>query len=75
MLAATLGDLVRAVTTRSLFSANLAERCRCFREENDALSMETFVRAIDAPSFSGAARQLRVGQPAVSKAIAQLRIA
>jgi DNA-binding transcriptional LysR family regulator len=39
----------------------------------DRLSaMETFVRVIDAGSFSGAATQLRVGQPAVSKTIAQL---
>lgn len=35
-------------------------------------AMETFVRVIDAGSFSGAAKQLRVGQPAVSKTIAQL---
>jgi DNA-binding transcriptional LysR family regulator len=34
--------------------------------------MEAFVRVIDTGSFSGAARQLRVGQPAISKAIAQL---
>lgn len=39
----------------------------------DRLSaMETFVRVIEAGSFSGAAAQLRVGQPAVSKTIAQL---
>jgi DNA-binding transcriptional LysR family regulator len=36
------------------------------------LAMETFVRVIDAGSFSAAAKQLRVGQPAVSKTIAQL---
>jgi DNA-binding transcriptional LysR family regulator len=35
-------------------------------------AMEAFVRVVDAGSFSGAARQLRVGQPAVSKAVAQL---
>src|SRR5580658_8335506 len=35
-------------------------------------AMEIFVRAVDSGSFSGAAKQLRVGQPAVSKAIAQL---
>lgn len=35
-------------------------------------SMETFVRVVDTGSFSGAARQLRVGQPAVSKSVAQL---
>jgi DNA-binding transcriptional LysR family regulator len=34
--------------------------------------MEAFVRVVDAGSFSGAARLLRVGQPAVSKTIAQL---
>jgi DNA-binding transcriptional LysR family regulator len=36
------------------------------------LAMETFVRVIGTGSFSGAARQMQVGQPAVSKAIAQL---
>ena len=35
-------------------------------------AMETFVRVVEAGSFSGAAKQLRVGQPAVSKTIAQL---
>ena len=35
-------------------------------------AMEAFVRVVDAGSFSGAAKQLRVGQPAVSKTIAQL---
>ena len=41
--------------------------------EMDRLAaMEAFVRVIEAGSFSGAAKQLRVGQPAVSKTIAQL---
>jgi DNA-binding transcriptional LysR family regulator len=35
-------------------------------------AMKTFVRVIDAGSFSGAAKQLRVGQPGVSKTIVQL---
>jgi DNA-binding transcriptional LysR family regulator len=35
-------------------------------------AMEAFVRVIDTGSFSGAARQMQMGQPAVSKAIAQL---
>lgn len=35
-------------------------------------AMETFVRVIEAGSFSAAAKQLRMGQPAVSKTIAQL---
>jgi DNA-binding transcriptional LysR family regulator len=35
-------------------------------------AMETFVRVVEAGSFSSAAKQLRVGQPAVSKTIAQL---
>lgn len=35
-------------------------------------AMETFVSVVEAGSFSGAARRLGVGQPAVSKAIAQL---
>ena len=34
--------------------------------------MEVYVRVVDAGSFSAAAMQLGVGQPAVSKAIAQL---
>jgi DNA-binding transcriptional LysR family regulator len=36
------------------------------------VAMEIFVRVIEAGSFSGAAKQLRVGQPTVSKTIAQL---
>src|SRR5215831_13871981 len=35
-------------------------------------AMEAFVRVVDAGSFSGAAKQLRLGQPAVSKTIVQL---
>jgi len=35
-------------------------------------AMEAFARVVDAGSFSGAAQQLRIGQPAVSKTIAQL---
>src|SRR5437762_11533847 len=35
-------------------------------------AMEAFVRVVDAGSFSGAAKQLHVGQPAVSKTVAQL---
>jgi DNA-binding transcriptional LysR family regulator len=35
-------------------------------------AMETFVRVIEAGSFSEAARQLHLGQPAISKSIAQL---
>jgi DNA-binding transcriptional LysR family regulator len=35
-------------------------------------AMAAFVRVVDSGSFSGAARQLGVGQPAVSKTIAQL---
>jgi DNA-binding transcriptional LysR family regulator len=34
--------------------------------------METFVQVVDAGSFSSAARRLDVGQPAVSKSVAQL---
>jgi DNA-binding transcriptional LysR family regulator len=36
------------------------------------VAMEAFVRVVDAGSFSGAARQLRLGQPAVSKIVAGL---
>src|SRR6202023_3349064 len=35
-------------------------------------AMAAFVRVIEAGSFSGAAKQLHLGQPAVSKTIAQL---
>jgi DNA-binding transcriptional LysR family regulator len=35
-------------------------------------AMQTFVRVVDTGSFSAAARQLNLGQPAVSKTIAQL---
>ena len=35
-------------------------------------AMDAFIRVVDAGSFSGAAKQLRMGQSAVSKAIAQL---
>lgn len=35
-------------------------------------AMHSFVRVVEAGSFSAAARQLRIGQPAVSKIIAQL---
>lgn len=38
-------------------------------------AMETFLRVVDAGSFSGAARQLGLGQPAVSKAVAGLESA
>jgi DNA-binding transcriptional LysR family regulator len=39
---------------------------------NRFAEMEAFVRVIEAGSFSSAARRLQVGQPAVSKLIAQL---
>lgn len=39
---------------------------------NRMAAMEAFIRVIDTGSFSGAARQLHIGQPAVSKIIAQL---
>lgn len=35
-------------------------------------AMETYVSVVEAGSFSGAARRLNLGQPAVSKSIAQL---
>ncbi len=35
-------------------------------------AMDAFIRVVDTGSFTGASRQLRVGQPAVSKIIAQL---
>src|SRR6267142_4087329 len=35
-------------------------------------AMQTFVKVMETGSFSAAARQLRIGQPAVSKTVAQL---
>jgi len=35
-------------------------------------AMETFIRVVETGSFSAAARHLSIGQPAVSKSIAQL---
>ncbi|WP_034296612.1 LysR family transcriptional regulator [Herbaspirillum sp. RV1423] len=35
-------------------------------------AMETFANVVEAGSFSGAARRLNVGQPAISKTVAQL---
>jgi DNA-binding transcriptional LysR family regulator len=35
-------------------------------------AMEAFIRVVDTGSFSGAVRQLHIGQPSISKAIAQL---
>jgi DNA-binding transcriptional LysR family regulator len=37
-------------------------------------AMETFVRVVETGSFSAAARALNVGQPAVSKTVAQLEV-
>ncbi|TCR92705.1 DNA-binding transcriptional LysR family regulator [Rhizobium sp. BK376] len=42
------------------------------RDLDRMAAMETFVRVVETGSFSEAARQLRVGQPAISKTIAQL---
>src|SRR6201986_5401993 len=39
---------------------------------NRLAAMDAFVRVVDSGSFTGAARQLRIGQPAISKIIAQL---
>jgi DNA-binding transcriptional LysR family regulator len=39
---------------------------------NRLAAMDAFVRVVDTGSFTDAARQLRVGQPAISKIIAQL---
>jgi DNA-binding transcriptional LysR family regulator len=39
---------------------------------NRLAAMDAFIRVVDTGSFTGAARQLRVGQPAISKIIAQL---
>ena len=39
---------------------------------NRLVAMDAFVRVVDTGSFTEAARQLRVGQPAISKIIAQL---
>ena len=39
---------------------------------NRLAAMETFVRVVETGSFSAAARDLKLGQPAVSKTVAQL---
>src|SRR5215510_2671668 len=39
---------------------------------NRLAAMEAFVRVLDAGSFSAAAKHLKIGQPAVSKSVAQL---
>src|ERR1700761_4301251 len=39
---------------------------------NPLATMDAFIRVVETRSFSGAARQLRLGQPAISKAIMQL---
>jgi len=39
---------------------------------NRLAEMEAFIRVVESGSFSAAARQLRIGQPAVSKTVAQL---
>jgi DNA-binding transcriptional LysR family regulator len=39
---------------------------------NRLAALDAFVRVVDTGSFTGAARQMRVGQPAISKIVAQL---
>lgn len=39
---------------------------------NRLAAMEAFIRVVEAGSFTAAAKQLRIGQPAISKTIAQL---
>src|SRR5260370_16593640 len=56
---------------RHVASANMGHSSREWPMDRMA-AMEAFVRVVDAGSFSGAAKQLRLGQPAVSKTIAQL---
>src|SRR5258707_13821624 len=56
---------------RHVARANMGHSSREWPMDRMA-AMEAFVRVVDAGSFSGAAKQLRLGQPAVSKTIAQL---
>jgi DNA-binding transcriptional LysR family regulator len=44
----------------------------CHMSTDRLAAMEIFVRVVDAGSFSAAATQLGVGQPSISKAVAQL---
>jgi hypothetical protein len=53
------------------FAAISSPESRRIRVDRWAV-METFIRVVEAGSFSTAARHLNVGQPAVSKAIARL---
>ena len=64
----------------SLFQCNPIESDSCSdidsipegNRVNRLAAMDAFVRVVDTGSFTGASRQLRVGQPAVSKMVAQL---
>src|SRR5260370_26534905 len=56
---------------RHVARANMGHSSREWPMDRMA-AMETLVRVVDAGSFFGAAKQLRLGQPAVSKTIAQL---
>jgi DNA-binding transcriptional LysR family regulator len=62
--------LLRAHRARSMLALTTL-RWRVPRVDRLA-DMETFVRVIEAGSFSAAAQQMRLGQPAVSKAISRL---
>jgi DNA-binding transcriptional LysR family regulator/DNA-binding winged helix-turn-helix (wHTH) protein len=44
----------------------------CEKNMDRCAAMETFVRVVDAGSFSSAAKQLHIGQPGVAKSVAQL---
>src|SRR6266446_6593277 len=58
---------------RRVARANMGHSSREWPMDRMA-AMEAFVRVVDAGSFSGAAKQLRLGQPAVSKTIARLHV-
>src|SRR5260370_37640541 len=54
-------------------SYDISHLSRILRNRMDRLgTMETFVRVVETGSFSAAARDLKIGQPAVSKSIAHL---
>src|ERR1700743_3444502 len=58
-----------------LSTMRLAKSARIFHQGmamNRFAAMDAFVRVVDTGSFTAVSRQLRVGQPAVSKVIAQL---
>src|SRR5689334_3266309 len=72
-----LADDVARCFRRTWRTASLSRSVRPFpgaMAMDRLAAMETFVRVVETGSFSAAARILDVGQPAVSKTVAQLEV-